>query len=291
MENLNSIASGKNNIIKVFIILIITNVISFILKENELPTYIILLGFRFHLSLILPGILILIFERDFTLVIQTLKEIEYKKFIPIILITFLPIGILLGTLFLLNQIELNDPDYLYEFGYTSLVDFPIYLIWNFPQLFSFYLFQKFIRDNFNYKFTFVFFSSLLLILFEIISLTEFKFNNNIFLIILSLLIAVSLFIVKIKNVYFFAFSIFMILWNFIIAFGSKSELLINLLFANNYDKWEGFFTINKSLKKYFSVDTSQISFGLLIYFLLFIIFLFVLIIAKNNSKNKINVET
>lgn len=290
MENLNSTTSRKYNFIKVFIILIITNVVGFILKGNELPTYVILLGFRFHLSLILPGILIIFFDRDFSLVIQTLKEIEYKKFIQIILITILPVGILLGSLFLLNKIEFNTPDYLYEFGYTSLVDFPIYLIWNFPQLFSFYLFQKYIRDNFNYKFMFVFFSSLLLIFFEIIPLTEFKFNYNIFLIILLLLIAVSLFIVNIKNIYFFAFSIFIILWNFIIAFGSKSELLINLLFAKNYDKWEGFFTINKSLKKYFSVNASQLSFGILIYFLLFIIFLSILIITKNNLK-KLNVKT
>jgi len=276
-----------NPFLKVFIILIITNGIGFILKGNELPTFIILLGFRFHLALILPGILILILEESFSSVIETLKEINYKKFIPIFLITFLPIGILIGSLFLLNKIELNDPDYLYEFGYSSLVDFPIYLIWNFPQLFSFYLFLKYVRDNCSHKFILVLLNSFILILFEIIPIINSKFNYNVLLTILLILIAVSLFIVNIKNVYLFSFSIFTLLWSYNLAFGSKSELLINLLFAKNYKKWEGFFNINKSISKYFKIDSHQISVGLLIYFSLFIVFLLILIFINKKNKSQV----
>ena len=58
-----------------------------------------------------------------------------------------------GGLFFLKRIEIGDPEYFYEFGISSIADYPIYLIWNFPQIILLYFFL--VKVSFLSKFRFI----------------------------------------------------------------------------------------------------------------------------------------
>ena len=53
-----------------------------------------------------------------------------------------------------------------------------------------------------------------------------------------------------RNIYWFCISLFTLLWFAILAFGSSSKTIINLLFASQYDNWDGFFEIVKECRPF-----------------------------------------
>ncbi len=240
--------ASQVKILPLIIAIAAVNAAGFLLKYFELETYIILLGFRFHLSLVLP--ILITFRKEH---LQTIKNYftapEYKSGLPFLLLILIPPLLLISSLYLLNVIEIGDPEYFYEFGLSSILDYPIYLIWNLPQLLMLTAFLLLYRDVSYLRSASSFVILILLFLFEIIPLKE-AHHFTVYLSYAFVVVIVWLFIIRFRNIYWISLSLFTIIWSAVLAFGSESEEIINLMFASRYYEWEGFFTASKDLHQY-----------------------------------------
>jgi hypothetical protein len=244
----------KINILPIVLVLAFVNAAGFLLKYYGLYEYITIAGFRFHLSLVLPFIIVFRKKHFHILKAYFLKP-EHKKFSTIIIWLFIPILLFVPSLLLLKRITIADPYRFYELGLSSIIDYPIYLAWNLPQLFLFAMFLMFVVDGREFKPLFI--SSLIILLFvyefiplqnKIVLNINFIFTNYIPLILLAVLIGI---IIKyFSNIYFICITIFSSLWIYFLCFGSNSKTIVNLLFAANYDSWEGFFLTNKIISPF-----------------------------------------
>ncbi len=270
----------KSSLLFILFSIILINAGGFLLRYFEYSTYFIFLGFRFHISLFLPLILILRNEQRF-LIKQTFINPEYRgKFIPLIWIV-IPFIVICILPFMTDLIKEGDPEYFYEFGLSSLFDFPIYLVWNFPQLVFFYLFLNLASSGRKNKFLFTLFITFFLFAFEFlpVKLTadpELDYSGLAAL-FLSAFIS-SILITLYENVYWYSVSIFTIFWAYFLAFGSKSPLIINILFAAKYRTWEGFLVTGKEIAPYL----------ILFYLLLVIIAIFITLPLRRNRQSKLN---
>jgi hypothetical protein len=249
----------KINFLHIILVILVVNTAGFLLKYFELDNYIILLGFRFHLSLVLPFLLI-IKKIDLSYLKRVFLKPEFKGKFFLILWIILPVTIIFLSLYLSNKIKLGDPEYFYEFGLSSIFDFPIYLIWNIPQLLFLFLFLIIISES---RSRFFIASNLLpfLFVYEFILIDEnsinyfYLFNGiginyfDLSIVIISALCC-GLILQFFQNVYWFSILFFSLFWINLLAFGSKSEKLINLLFASQYSEWEGFFVVSKEYNQY-----------------------------------------
>jgi hypothetical protein len=66
----------------------------------------------------------------------------------------------------------------------------------------------------------------------------------------SISIIAGILIRNFQNIYLLAAFLFSIFWINILLFGSQSETLIHLLFASQYNSWEGFLLISKGFDIY-----------------------------------------
>jgi hypothetical protein len=55
---------------------------------------------------------------------------------------------------------------------------------------------------------------------------------------------------KFKSIYLFAIAVFTLLWLNFLSFGCDSQLITNILFARQYNSWEGFFAIDKKISQF-----------------------------------------
>jgi hypothetical protein len=251
----------------VVLFLILVNVIGYLLKYFGLDRFLIFLGFRFHLALVLP-FLFLIFKKRVEKFKSEIKKFELKRFINHFSLVIIPIGVLVFVAFILKLIDLADPDYFYEFGLSSIFDYPVYFVWNLPQLLMAAIFLKYIRDCYKLKYLVCFLILMFLFAYEFIPVQKAKFSLYPFYDFLSFVILTTLIIVNAKNIYSFAISVYTFLWSTILLFGSKESPLIRILFARNYDSWEGFFELPKSFANYSFVI--QVGFTFLFYMIYYI---------------------
>jgi hypothetical protein len=248
---------NKPNLLTVVLAVIITNAAGLLLRYFNIDTHIILVGFRFHLSAVLP--LLLIFRSCHqALIKECFVKPQYKKIFPYLIWTILPAGVLFVLLYFTKNIELGDPEYFYEFGISSIIDYPIYLFWNAPQLFMVFLFLVLSTEGLRFKFVTILFLSFFLFTFELVPIGIENINYfDIGYIDIGSLFALSLItgiVIKFfRNIYFFSFLVFSILWLSLLAFGSSSEKMVNILFAAQYQNWEGFFEVNKEYTDYLLV--------------------------------------
>ena len=251
----------------IILLLILINSIGLLLKYYDLDRFIIIIGFRFHLSLVIP-FLFLLFQKKFTFIKQEIKKFNIKNFIAHFLMIIIPLIILAAALFIFDFIELADPDYYYEFGVSSLIDLPVYFVWNLPQLLMIALFIKFVISE--KKLNFIIGAAVILSLFiyEFVPLQKEKFRLFTLYEIISVSVLFSLIIIKAKNIYSFAISSFMFLWSNILLFGSENKSLIENLFAKNYERWDGFFELSKPLINYYFIIQVLIT---IIFFLIYYI--------------------
>lgn len=241
---LKQLTNNKNKLKKlgripsVILILIFINFAGLTLKYFELTDYIIFIGFRFHLGLAVPFLIYFLFAKE-THIKEYFISPELKNLRVILLVGLAPI-IIEAFLLLLSIAEIGDPLYFYEFGLTSIIDFPIYFIWNLPQLLLFVLFLLNIIDNRKsiWPASIIFF---LMFIYQGINLEEsivINYPALIFLFSSALLILGTL--AYFDNIIEITAALFFILWGAILINGSTSQLLINIFFAKNYSKWEGF---------------------------------------------------
>ncbi len=231
-------------------VLLIVNAMGILLRFFHLDTYIILAGFRFQLSLFLP-ILLLFHEVDSFKIKKVFIHPSWNNtFLPIIWL-LAPLILVTAALFLFSKINIGDPDYFYELGLSSVVDYPVYLVWNLPQLLMCGLFLIIISNTFNklpvLKISFITFS---LFVYEFIPLYSSKLDYAGIVILISVSLISGLMIKYFQNIYWFAIVMFSMFWISFLSFGSETDAIIHLLFASNYNSWSGFVDIPQSLLKY-----------------------------------------
>ena len=239
----------KKNLFWLIAAIALTNAAGILLRIFNLDTFIILAGFRFHISLLLPFIIVFR-KRHFVTLKEAFAHPKYNKTFPQLVWIFLPLIISLLLLYLSGRLEINDPDYFYEFGLSSIVDFPIYLIWNLPQLLllaSFLIIAAGSRDEDFWKPSIIF---VLLFAFEFIPAGKSKIAFLNLLVLLFAGVSAGLLIKYFQNIYWFAIIFFTLFWECLLAFGSASRIMINLLFAARYQAWDGFFIVAEKFSPY-----------------------------------------
>lgn len=220
-----------------------------LLKLFDLNTYIILLGFRFHLSCVVPFLFII-----GTYLLHHIREAfanpPFKRNFFFILIIFLPLTAIVAGLYIMKFVELGDPEYFYEFGLSSIVDYPTYLIWNSLQLFMLFFFLESAAKTIKFSFITVFFTLVLLFGYEFIPAAkqQLQYIDMGIFIVISLI--ASLLISKYRNVYWFTVTLFSLIWSSVLLFGSSSKGIINNLFASQYNSWEGLLEVSKLISPY-----------------------------------------
>jgi hypothetical protein len=241
-----------NNSVKIasiFFLILIINIAGVLLKYYGLDAYFILAGFRFYISLVVPFFMIYRFSMCNDIKKILVQPSYNKTFQPLGWI-FLPLIILFASLYFFKQIEVGDPDYFYEFGLSSIFDYPLYIIWNLPQLLLFAVFLILVQPLIKFNLFFSFLIALSCFMFIFISFNKIK-TDYFEIISLVLILALAVLIVKyFQNVYWFSIILFTILWSNILAFGSSSQTMIHLLFASKYDIWGGFFDVSKNIQRY-----------------------------------------
>ena len=240
---------GKKNVFWLIAAIVITNAVGILLRAFNLDTYIIIVGFRFHLSLILPFIIVFR-KRHATTLKEAFAHPKYNKTFPQLVWILLPILISALALYLSGHFTFNDPDYYYEFGLSSIVDYPIYLIWNLPQLLLLSSFLIIAAESTKNEFWKTWLIFLLLFVFEFIPIGKDKIDYLNIILLLFTGISAALIMKYFQNIYWFAIIFFTLFWECLLTFGSSSRLMINLLFAARYNAWEGFFTVGDKLSPY-----------------------------------------
>ena len=127
----------KINILPIVLALVFVNVLGILLKYFQLDEYIIYCwiqislkpGFAFHYYVVR--------QKHFHILKDIFLKPTYKRLCTIFIWLLIPILLLIPSLLFLKQIKVADPYRFYELGLTSIIDYPIYLVWNLPQLFLF----------------------------------------------------------------------------------------------------------------------------------------------------------
>lgn len=239
----------RSIVVPVLLSIIVVNAAGAALKYFEQPAYIILMGFRFHISAVLPFIFV-ISRLNSMFIKNEFINPGYKKNYPFVMSLFLLPFLIAAVLYYLEYLDIGDPEYFYEFGMSSIVDLPVYLIWNAPQLIMFYLFLTVIYENVKLKKIFVFGAAIIPFLFEFIPVDGTMpdlYSAGCLLImgILNMMI-----INKFRNIYWFVVFNFLLLWMPLLLFGSESASLVKIIFASRYNIWEGFLELNKKISIY-----------------------------------------
>ena len=251
----------------IILFLALLNLVGFTLRYFDLDRYIILLGFRFHVAAVLPFTLLLI-KKEFSFIKGFLKVNVFSKFGIYVIAIILPLFVIAGA-YLLNYVSITDPDYFYEFGLSSIVDYPVYLLWNLPQLIMVGLFLLYASGKSRFSFPAALTSALFLFPYEFIPTGKEIFQ--VFPVIqtsILILFASTLLILLKKNIYMSSAIIFTVIWSGVLLFGSLSKTIINLFFARNYDSWEGFIT---AVKHYENLNLMIFSGLSLIFILVYLI--------------------
>lgn len=257
---------------KIILILIISclfnNLFYFLSETFSFPIQFYLLGFRFNIFLFL-NIVIMVFyfnkiEKD--VFWSYFRFQNFSLYFNYFFLMILIYGIICGILFSFGLVSIQKNKYFYEFGISSLFDFPIYFIWNLPFLLSIEIVWRLFPQSksvlINVFTSFLFVLNFFLPIF-IMKNDGFSLQNfSLIIFPFSLALYNSFILDYKKNLWLNSLNLFFSVWLLIILFGSKDNFLINTFFGRNYEEWEGFFKIKNQIN--FSVS-SLIGFLFLIF--------------------------
>jgi hypothetical protein len=253
------LADKKIKIGSILLLILFINAAGFLLNYYGFDSYIIFVGFRFYISLILPFFIICRFSQFGSIKELFIHPLYNKTLKPLVWI-FLPLFILLSFLYLTKQFGIGDPGYFYEFGLSSIFDYPLYVIWNLPHLLVFAVFAILIQPAVKYNLSLLFIITLFCFVFKFVPVGSDKIEY-LDIISLILLLATAILILRYyQNIYWFSIIIFTIVWTNILVFGSSSQTLIHILFASKYESWDGFIDVNKNIKPFLLPAQSGITF-------------------------------
>jgi len=219
------------------------------LKYAGVENNIILLGFRFNLPLLVALILILLSEG-----LRFLKEFilffEYKKYYMLLMIVVFIFGAGSAAILYFTKIKYSEPEYFYELGLSSIIDFPVYLIWNLPILLSLFgvlsYFRKFLKANLIFGFIFI--AGLIIPEYYPFDFKVLILEKEIVSAVFILFVLTSFY--KVRNSLLFSGFVFTGVWLCVLLFGSSSAGVIKLILAKNFDKWDGFIKLGKEISSY-----------------------------------------
>lgn len=262
----------KLNSGRIILVLFVVNLSGAALRYFNFDTFFFLLGFRFHISFLLPFIL-LFNKEQIPLITELFRNPVYKKNFIFIFWLIFPLLIISIVYYFFFNLDINDPDYFYEFGLSSIVDYPVYLIWNLPQLFMLIIILTLFSEKRN-KIFIVFLIIFSLFLFEFIpfkekelSLSEINFINITAFIFAGLILSVL--INYYRNIYWNAVFLFTFFWIYLLLFGSDSAVLVKLLFASQYENWGGFLSADEIISKYLLAVPGCLTFIVVLFSLFF----------------------
>jgi len=237
-----------NPYILFLLFLVSTLGIGYLLKIVEYENIFGLIGFRFYLPLVIP--IVLMFSLgDIKIFEKIIKQFRFQGFwiILVILFIFLAAG---SSFYFIEEIKFKEPDFFYELGLSSLIDYPMYLVWNSPLLFFVFVIYKYIKVTLKFGIIY-----LLLLLFAIITIELFSFSfaeisiPTIVLLIAFLFLQILVFY-RIENPLTFIFLMFTTIWITVLLFGSSNPIIVKMVLARNFDNWDGFLKLKKGIWEY-----------------------------------------
>jgi len=244
--------SPKKNLPAFLILICLINAAGYLLRFFSYDTYFIFLGFRFHISILL--FIFLLADAEF---ISYLKRLSIKpgsfKLFNMGLIILLSALIIGGILLLMKEIRISKPDNFYELGISSLIDYPIYLIWNFPNIAAviavilFSVFNK--RKKIILSATWFF----LIYLSEFIPIEFEKFDYFPLISFVLFSLSIGILMNRFQNFYFLSSLIFTTIWSWILGFGCDNKLFVNLFLAAQYESWDGFFLAGETVSEFLTI--------------------------------------
>lgn len=229
--------------------LVISNFLGFLLLSFGYLPIVNILGFRFYLPIIVTTLLIAIFGK------HLLKIEHIKPYLTFNLLRdffqIIVIFLVAGLIFFIFPHQFSEPDWMFEFGFSSIVDFPLYFIWNAPQILLLLYILSFLRKDSSGKY-------LAYIFLPLLNVFHFIASNEI---LPTLLNSASLLLYT----YFFIFHIrkfqslpslcivaFTIPWLIFLLSGIENPTIIKILYASNPVSWNGFMQ-NSQLNNYFTL--------------------------------------
>jgi hypothetical protein len=245
----NFIVNYNVNVVRLIFAVAAVNIAGILLRYFKLDTYFLLIGFRFDISCLLPIFFIIKRGENFPLK-NYFTHPAYKKYFKSILKILIPFLITLALLYIIKIIKPSNAKYFYEFGVSSIADYPIYLVWNTPQLILLFLFLTVSTSKYKSRFFVIILIVILLFGYEFVPLGKVKtFYIDYITLILASVFAATL-ICYYNNIYLFPVLIFTFFWLIFLLFGSDSKKIINILFAAQYDQWQGFFELRKNVRDF-----------------------------------------
>jgi len=237
---------------KIFIatsFIICTNLIIICSLHFNFIPQVYFLGFRFNLFLLLNLILILLYNRRLSddLFVAFNKFGRFKHWVSALLTPIVFSAAVVGTAYTFGKVRIPKNKYFYEFGISSLLDFPMYFIWTLPFLVSF-LYLWFIiihdgkiisaiRDSFLISI-----SAAAFYLFNYYEVDLINHTVNFSLVFAASLYTYSFFMWS-NSLWASALSVFTLVYSVVLVFGTTNQFMIKTFFARNYDEWEGFFNL------------------------------------------------
>lgn len=248
-------------------------VIQFALLLFDLPTLFIFLGFRFHIVSLIFFVTFL-FIHNQTLLIEKIKFSSFKGLFPYSSFTLLIMVLILVSLYFTKNAKFDEPELFYEIGLSSIIDFPLYFLWNLPQFLILLLFLKFFQERVHSNFIICFIIVSILFSPQLILINIEKLDYYSILSYLTASILFSLIIKKFKSIYVATSLIYFVLWLNILSLGTDSITLGKMFLSSNFKEWSGFLIIHKQ----FDNIVSSAYFGIVT-----ILFLF-----KHDENKRIN---
>jgi len=221
-------------IIKLFASAIVASGAAVGLQLLGLSPFVIILGFRFHVCLVISGLFFIMNAPE--ILFHSVRYAWGRLFgllclllivsgIPFVLI---PAGIA----------SFHKGENFFELGVSSIFDFPIYFIWNLPQFLMLYCVLKQtvkLKASLFYIVLFIVILAVPLFIPFSTPLPVWSFAQaGLLLVIISLLVNKSL------NWIEFTINLFFILWSTVLLFGTENEMLVKIFLGKNYNSWEGF---------------------------------------------------
>lgn len=241
----------KKKTFTLIIFIVFYNLIFFFqdLLHSELQIY--FLGFRLNLFLLVNLAIIYFYRSKLVELKNYFARIgKLRHWLYVFIIPFVISGLTLGLIQIFGfTFKFKRPQFLIEFGISSLIDFPVYYLWNLPLLLSALLVIKLLLEDFKFLkllgISFLLSLSFVLVL-PISSFKKLDLRFISFLPLIFAMIFYNLTILKtFRSFWISVFSILVSIYSFVLIFGSSNTFLIKTFFARMYSEWSGLFVFKK----------------------------------------------
>jgi hypothetical protein len=222
---------------KLFVSAIISAGAAVGLQIAGLSPFIIILGFRFHICLVIPG---LFFLSDSIETVFRSTRYSWGRHVGLFILLLFVAGIPFALL-APGIATFQKNDNFYELGVSSVIDLPLYFIWNLPQLIMLYYVLK---KTTQLKASFIY-VLLFLIIITAPAFIPLGTPVPIYSIAGALLVIfmAAMLTYKAANWIEFTLFLFFIIWSGVLIFGTQNEILVKLFLGKNYESWDGFIEV------------------------------------------------